>query len=79
MNRAITSLSLSQPSPSPLVLSEVIGKLVFLEDKEIRVTQVRTHAELENIADLRRQINLSAVATADPHFFEHEKKEMKLV
>lgn len=48
--------------------------------KEISISQIRVRHlaspdEIAQMARLRRQIDLTAAATADPQFHEHEKKE----
>lgn len=44
--------------------------------EDLSVSLLRTPREIARMTQLRQQINLGVAASVDPHFSEHEKKEM---
>lgn len=46
-----------------------------ISSEQIQVRHLTTTDEIRQMARLRRQIDLAAVASADPRFDEHEKKK----
>jgi hypothetical protein len=67
-------------SVRPAAVREVdppAAPLIDLPLHELRVRVAKTRADMEEVAELRCEIDLAAAMAADPRFLEHEKKEKK--
>lgn len=71
---AAATQALPRLTPMPAFADAMPQQEVPIADLMIR--RLESAQEIAEMAALRRQIDLAAAASVDPHFIEHEKKEI---